>query len=85
MDFNEILQDALGQSVVAPLLSLVILPVIYRLVGANKRERREQEQQSIRLIMDLERGLGDLSAAAPTPAERERYGQMRQELLGELA
>ncbi|MEM9724414.1 MAG: hypothetical protein AAF909_02995 [Pseudomonadota bacterium] len=84
LDFQAILQDALSQGVLAPLLSLVVLPIAYRLVGSSKRERREREQQSIRLMMDLERGLGDLAKAANTDAERARFTEMRNDVLGEL-
>lgn len=84
LDLKEIFQDALSQGLLAPLLSLVVLPLLYRLVGASKRERREREQQSIRLMMDLERGLGDLEAAAASPAERSRYQGMRAQVLDEL-
>lgn len=84
LDIGAIIQDALSQGLLAPLLSLVVLPLLYRLVGVSKRERREREQQSLRLMMDLERGLGDLAAAAETPAEQARYRAMRGEVLGEL-
>ena len=76
--------QGVGQSLLAPILTLIVLPVIYGLVGANKRERRERVAQALRLDVDLARGLADLSQTAQDNATRARLKAMHDEAVADF-
>ena len=84
MDLTSILAEALGSGLVAPLVSLVVLPIVYRLVGISKKERREREAQSLRMDMDLARGLHELAEMSPDGESRRAYLDMRAHVMADF-
>lgn len=84
MDFDSILTEAFSAGVIAPLVSLIVLPIIYRFVGITKRERREREQAALRMTMDLARGLKELAEATSDPRSRQEYQSMRNHVLADF-
>lgn len=68
--------EGIGGGLIAALFPLVVLPMIYALVGANKRERRDRAAEALRLDADIARGLADLSQSAADDAMKARLRAM---------
>lgn len=84
MDFQDIMAEAIGGGLIGPLISILVLPILYRIVGVTKRERREREEVEMRLNVDLARGLEDLSHAARDPDEQAYYDGLRRRVLADF-
>lgn len=78
------LWEALGASVLAPLFTVVVLPLLYGLVGFNKREQREKAAQALRLDAELARNLGDLARDATDPSDKARLTKMHAHALSDF-
>lgn len=84
MDLSEILLEAVTSSLLAPIISVIILPVLYGLVGYNKRERRERVAEDLRLDADLARGFAELAERARDPATQDRLRVMHERVLSDF-
>lgn len=68
--------SVLGEVILAPLASLVILPLLSGIVGFNQRQQREKAAQELRLDADLARGLAELADKAKDDETRARLNRM---------